>query len=292
MNNRTLLYALTLTCILLIFGAWTLAFFHYGAAVRQTPAPQALATLQAGPAAEPQFNPPKPQDAPEDIREAVMLGYNIINDTAQYAPEHVGNELACATCHLEGGTQQGEHHPCGRWRQPIRIFCPATVTAQILPKKCRIALRAISMPRPPALDSRTMQAVLAYLHWISKDISRLCQAAVGHARKARQQPQTRCRQRSQRVCQTTAPPVTVMRATVPPPLWGNGACHILTAPPCTTSTPLPCSPIASWPPDAANLTPEAAPLTWQPMWTDSPAPITRPAKSATATGAPKAPQGK
>lgn len=33
---------------------------------------------------------------------AVMLGYNIINDTAQYAPEHMGNELTCATCHLEG----------------------------------------------------------------------------------------------------------------------------------------------------------------------------------------------
>ena len=73
MNNRNLLFALTLTCILLAFGAWTLSFFHYGAPVRQTPASQIAAPMQAGPSAEVQFNPPRPQDAPENIRDAVML---------------------------------------------------------------------------------------------------------------------------------------------------------------------------------------------------------------------------
>ena len=64
MNNRNLLFALTLTCILLAFGAWTLSFFHYGAPVRQTPASQIAAPMQAGPSAEVQFNPPRPQDNP------------------------------------------------------------------------------------------------------------------------------------------------------------------------------------------------------------------------------------
>ena len=169
MNNRTLLYALTLTCILLIFGAWTLAFFHYGAAVRQSPAPQALATLQAGPAAEPQFNPPKPQDAPEDMREAVMLGYNIINDTAQYAGQHVGNELACATCHLEGGTSKASISLVGAAATYPR-FSVSHGTSIDLAQKVQDCFARNLNGTPPAHDSPAMQAVLAYLQWISKDI--------------------------------------------------------------------------------------------------------------------------
>lgn len=169
MNNRNLLFALALSCILLIFGAWTLAFFHYGTAVRQTPATQALMPMQQNSAAEPQFNPPRPQDAPEDIREAVMLGYNIINDTAQYAPEHVGNELACATCHLEGGLSKKSITLVGVAATYPR-FLPSHGYSADLALKVQDCFARNLNAAPPALDSRAMQAVLAYLQWISKDI--------------------------------------------------------------------------------------------------------------------------
>ena len=169
MNNRNLLFALTLTCILLAFGAWTLSFFHYGAPVRQTPASQIAAPMQAGPSAEVQFNPPRPQDAPEDIREAVMLGYNIINDTAQYAGQHVGNELACATCHLEGGLSKGSITLVGAAATYPRFLSSHGYSADLALKVQDCFARNLNAA-PPALDSQTMQAVLAYLQWISKDV--------------------------------------------------------------------------------------------------------------------------
>ena len=169
MNNRNLLFALTLTCILLTFGAWILAFFHYSAPVRQSPVAQVLPGLQNASAAELKYAPPRPQDAPESIREAVMLGYNIINDTAQYAPEHVGNELACATCHLEGGTSKASISLVGAAAIYPR-FSTSHGTSIDLAQKVQDCFARNLNAAPPEHNSRTMQALLAYLQWISKDI--------------------------------------------------------------------------------------------------------------------------
>ena len=168
MNNRNLLYALALTCLLLVFGAWVLGFFHYGAAVRQTPPAQALAALHSGPAV-PQFNPPQPQDAPKDIREAVMLGYNILTDTAQYAGEHVGNELSCAACHQDGGRSKDTISLVGAAATYPRFSSSHNSSIDLALKVQDCFARNLNAA-PPTLDSRAMQAVLAYLQWISKDI--------------------------------------------------------------------------------------------------------------------------
>ena len=169
MNNRNLLYALALCCILLSLGAWVLAFFHYSAPVRQIPAAQVLPTLQPAPAADLKYAPPRPQNAPEDLREAVMLGYNIINDTAQYAPDHVGNELSCATCHLEGGTSMVSISLVGAAATYPR-FSASHGTSIDLAQKVQDCFARNLNATPPAHDSTAMQSVLAYLQWISKDI--------------------------------------------------------------------------------------------------------------------------
>ncbi len=49
------------------------------------------------------FNPPQLEEAPPDIRGAVMLGYNILMDTPKYAPQYVGNKMKCRNCHLDAG---------------------------------------------------------------------------------------------------------------------------------------------------------------------------------------------
>ena len=169
MNNRNLLFALALCCILLSLGAWVLAFFHYSAPVRQIPAAQVLPNLQSAPAAELKYAPPRPQDAPEALREAVMLGYNILNDTAQYAPDHVGNELSCATCHLEGGTSMVSISLVGAAATYPR-FSASHGTSIDLAQKVQDCFARNLNATPPAHDSSAMQAVLAYLQWISKDI--------------------------------------------------------------------------------------------------------------------------
>lgn len=169
MNNRNLLFTLALCCILLTFGAWILSFFHYSAPVRQSPVAQLLPSIQAAPAAELKYAPPRPQDAPEAIREAVMLGFNIINDTAQYAPEHVGNELTCATCHLEGGTSKASISLVGA-AATFPKFSASHATSIGLAQKIQDCFARNLNAAPPAHDSPTMQALLAYLQWISKDI--------------------------------------------------------------------------------------------------------------------------
>ncbi len=52
------------------------------------------------------FNPPQPQEAPPDIKDAVMLGYNILMDTQKHAPQYVGNKMNCRNCHFDAGRTQ------------------------------------------------------------------------------------------------------------------------------------------------------------------------------------------
>lgn len=193
MNNRNLLYALALCCILLSLGAWVLAFFHYSAPVRQIPAAQVLPTLQPAPAADLKYAPPRPQNAPEDLREAVMLGYNIINDTAQYAPDHVGNELSCATCHLEGGTSKGSISLVGAAATYPR-FSASHGTSIDLAQKVQDCfarnLNASPGARQPRNAGRACVSAMDF-----KRYSRVRQFALGTASKAGQHAQARCRSR-------------------------------------------------------------------------------------------------
>lgn len=53
------------------------------------------------------YQPPQPTEAPESIREAVLLGQNILNDPQKYVPDHVGNEMKCSNCHFNAGVSQG-----------------------------------------------------------------------------------------------------------------------------------------------------------------------------------------
>ncbi len=53
------------------------------------------------------YNPPKPEDAPEDIREAVLLGHSIVSDTIKTLPNDIGNQVNCTNCHFNAGMTQG-----------------------------------------------------------------------------------------------------------------------------------------------------------------------------------------
>ena len=53
------------------------------------------------------YKPPEPEDAPEDIREAVLLGRDIMMNTPKHLPENVGNEMSCTNCHFNAGVTEG-----------------------------------------------------------------------------------------------------------------------------------------------------------------------------------------
>ena len=64
----------------------------------------------AGEGATVTFNPPRPEDAPQEIRGAVLLGASILTDTVHALPSNVGNKLNCSNCHFDaGGTQGGKN---------------------------------------------------------------------------------------------------------------------------------------------------------------------------------------
>ena len=53
------------------------------------------------------FNPPSLESAPADVKNAVMLGHNILTYTRKYAGGYVGNKLTCSNCHFKGGRNPG-----------------------------------------------------------------------------------------------------------------------------------------------------------------------------------------
>lgn len=119
------------------------------------------------------FLPPRPTDAPADIRPAVMLGYQLINETRKLAGDHVGNDLDCRSCHFAGGLTEGgrngglslvgvaARYPAYRSRQNYAVDL-ATRTNDCFERSMN------GRKLPP--DSKEMTAIITYYHWISRGI--------------------------------------------------------------------------------------------------------------------------
>ena len=124
-------------------------------------------------AGELQYNPPKPEDAPQEIRDVVLLGHNILTETKKNLPAYVGNDLNCHNCHFEGGITQGgkngsisyvgvaAKYPKYRNRQDYSV--------DLMTRVNNCLMRSLNgKPLPP--ESKEMTAILTYFHWISKGV--------------------------------------------------------------------------------------------------------------------------
>ncbi len=124
-------------------------------------------------AGEVMYNPPKPEDAPDQIRDVVLLGHKIVTETKKNLPDYVGNELTCHNCHFEGGITQGgkngsisyvgvaAKYPKYRDRQDFSV--------DLMTRVNNCLMRSLNgKPLPP--ESKEMTAILTYFHWISKGI--------------------------------------------------------------------------------------------------------------------------
>jgi thiosulfate dehydrogenase len=120
-----------------------------------------------------QYNPPKPEDAPKEIRDVVLLGHKIVTETKKNLPDYVGNDLNCHNCHFEGGITQGgknggisyigvaAKYPKYRDRQDYSV--------DLMTRVNNCLMRSLNgNPLPP--ESKEMTAMLTYFHWISKGI--------------------------------------------------------------------------------------------------------------------------
>ncbi len=115
------------------------------------------------------FAPPTPQSAPPDIRDAVMLGYNIMKHTDKYAPKYVGNKLSCTNCHFDGGLSMRSISLVGVAASYPKFRTRTNYATDLVSRTNECFERSMNGHALP-VDSHEMQALMTYFAWISKDI--------------------------------------------------------------------------------------------------------------------------
>ena len=168
MKKNNILFSLFIILLsAIVGGALSLIFskfIHFRPA--EIPKPSATITEKTSSIS---FNPPQPQEAPPDIRDAVTLGYNIMMDTPRYAPQYVGNKMKCRNCHFEAGRTKdgvslvgvGAVYPKYRERHRYSVN---------LVMRTNDCFERSMNGRPLPSDSKEMSAIITYLHWISKGL--------------------------------------------------------------------------------------------------------------------------
>jgi thiosulfate dehydrogenase len=119
------------------------------------------------------FNLVDPEQAPPNIRDSVVRGYQLILNTAYYAPDYAHSELSCTNCHFLGGDTLGGKNG------GISLVGVTTLYPQFSKRSGRVLSladrinncfqRSMNGNAVP-VDSYIMHDILNYLHWISKEV--------------------------------------------------------------------------------------------------------------------------
>lgn len=174
MKSNKITFALVVIAVFSIIGAGLSLFFSKfikfsPANSIETSAPK---TKQIEGTAS--FNPPSPQDAPEDIKDAVMLGYNTMTDTRKYAAGYVGNKLDCDNCHFNGGITEGGKNG-GLSLVGVAAIYPKYRKGQNIVEdlvtRTNDCFEKSMNGKPLPADSKEMTAIITYFQWISKGLS-------------------------------------------------------------------------------------------------------------------------
>jgi len=119
------------------------------------------------------YNPPMLQDAPENIKDAVLFGYNLMTETQKYAAGYVGNRLDCDNCHFKGGITEGGKNG-GLSLVGIATKYPEYRTQangiSDLISRTNSCFEKSMNGKPLPADSKEMIAFVTYYQWISKGL--------------------------------------------------------------------------------------------------------------------------
>ena len=236
MGKNRLTFALRVIIIFVVVGAGSSIVFgrfvgfsdisSVVAAAEKTDvaAQTGMATSPAGCAIA--FNPPAIQDAPANIKDAVMLGHNILTDTGKYAGQYVGNKLDCSNCHFKGGMTQGgkngglslvgvaASYPQYKKRQNY------SVDLVIRTNDC--FERSLNGKPLPA-DSKEMTAIITYYQWIAKGLpiyAEIPWLGVKHLKSAHKPDVAKGKQVFAQKC-TLCHGDNGQGTPAAPPIWGN-----------------------------------------------------------------------
>lgn len=113
-----------------------------------------------------------PEEAPKEIKELVLKGYDIMLHTGKNAPSFVNDHLSCTNCHFAGGITTGGKNG-GISLAGVAVVYPSfnQKEGKVINLTERINLcftRSMNGKAVP-LDSEIMLALETYLHWISKN---------------------------------------------------------------------------------------------------------------------------
>lgn len=115
------------------------------------------------------FNPPPLDEAPDDIRDAVILGYNILMNTQEYAGEYVGNDLNCTNCHFDAGRSMETLSLVGVASKYPKYRSRQNFTADLGTRTQGCFQRSMNGKALPH-GSKEMAGLMTYYHWISKGV--------------------------------------------------------------------------------------------------------------------------
>lgn len=118
------------------------------------------------------FTPPSPESIPAGLAgERIRLGYQIVVHTQQYAKRYVGNKLNCTNCHLDAGLNPNAASFVG-----LSVLYPeyrsrADRTMSLAERINECFERSMNGKALPP-DSSKLQAVVAYIGWLSQNVPR------------------------------------------------------------------------------------------------------------------------
>jgi thiosulfate dehydrogenase len=170
------------------------------------------------------FNPPQPQDAPVDIKEAVLLGRNILMDTKKYAARYVGNKLSCKNCHFEAGRSKEGLSLVGVGATYPRYQRRHKFSVDLVTRTNDCFERSMN-GRPLPSDSREMNAIITYYQWISKGLpiyAEIPWLGLKHIRSTRPPDPSKGRWIFAEQC-AACHGSDGQGTQIAPPLWGSGS---------------------------------------------------------------------
>lgn len=170
MDRPTSIYALSLVLVLAIVGGVLALIFGPVLAPSQDVRPMITEQARADVLEDRiVFAPPRPEDAPESIREAVMLGYNVFVHTQEFAPQYVGNELNCTNCHFEGGRAKKTLSLVGVAAKYPRYRERQSFASHLVTRTSGCFERSLNGTAPPP-EGEIMTALITYYSWISRGV--------------------------------------------------------------------------------------------------------------------------
>jgi thiosulfate dehydrogenase len=115
------------------------------------------------------FDPPRPDDAPGDLRDAVLYGQRIMLETGVVLPDHVGNGLSCTNCHFDAGRARDTISLVGVAAAYPKYRSRTRYATDLVSRVNECFERSMNGKRI-APDGKEMQALVAYLAWISRGL--------------------------------------------------------------------------------------------------------------------------